>query len=92
MAGVGRHDAWSDYELSLLYGAVNDIDWFSQVAPFIDRSETAIRTRMSALRREAGIVPLMHGPRAQSTTAMTRNDAAAGSARLRRAIAEMVAA
>lgn len=82
-----RYDGWSDYELQCLYDAVNDIDWFPRVAPLLrQRSENAIRTKMSLLRREAGIAPRQSGPKARSTTAVTRDDAKTGSDRLLRAI------
>jgi hypothetical protein len=86
-----RHDAWTDYELQLLYQTVNDLNWFDQVAPFIDRSEAAIRTKMSGLRREAGIFPMRAGPVAKPTAKVVRDTARRGSDRLRDAMLAMVA-
>lgn len=81
-----RHDAWTDFELQCLYDAVNDIDWFDRVACNVRRSEAAIRTKMSLLRMEAGIVPSHVGPRASSRTAVNRAQATRGSDALARAI------
>jgi hypothetical protein len=86
-----RHDAWADQELQELYLVINDADWFGRVAPFIDRSENAIRAKMSALRREAGIVPKHPGPSARSSSFLINQRAAQGSDQLRRAI-EVLAA
>ena len=86
MAGVGRHDAWTDEELQLLYDVVNLIDWFDDIAAKIDRTESAIRTKMSALRREAEIMPKMRGPRAKADAAAARDDLAAQNERYLAAI------
>lgn len=85
-----RRDAWTDMELQELYEVVNDADWYGKVAPFLDRSEAAIRAKMSALRREAGIVP-RPGPRARSHSVTVRESAAAGSVKLRDAMLALVA-
>ena len=90
-AGTIRHDAWSDLETSLLQGVVNDANWFEQVRPLILRSEAAIRAKMCALRREAGIIPRQRGPSAKSAGFMIRQSASVGSDKLRRAIEEFAA-
>jgi hypothetical protein len=86
-----RADAWTDYELQLLYQTVNDLNWFAQVAPFIDRSEAAIRVKMTAIRREAGIVPMRSGPVARAAPMVVQDKARRGSDRLRDAMLAMVA-
>lgn len=84
-----RSDAWTDFELSLLYGVVNDENWFDQVEPHIARSPMAIRAKMSALRREAEIAPKNRGPKAVSQQSADRTAAAAGSQKLALALLAM---
>lgn len=49
---------WSDFELQCLYDVIYDIDWFYPARHLIrDRTPGAIRTKMAALREEAGITP-----------------------------------
>jgi hypothetical protein len=86
------HEPWTDMELQELYEAVNDLDWFETVRPFLpNRSDAAIRRRMCQLREEAGIVPLKSGPRARSHRKTTEQKAQQGSDALRRRIMEMAA-
>ena len=84
-----RRDEWTEYELQLLYEVVNDIEWFPKVAGVIDRSPAAIRTKMSNLRCEAGIIPKQIGPRSKSRSAAQRDDVAVASARLRDAMVRL---
>lgn len=87
-----RHDAWTDFELQVLYDHVNDLEWFESAAALLPRrTPNAIRTKMSLLRMEAGIIPRA-GPRARSRAAVRREDAETGSARLLSATLAMVAA
>lgn len=87
-----RHDAWTDYECSLLQGVVGDLDWFEQISHLlVGRSEAAIRAKMCALRREAGIVPAHAGPRAVAATIAHRQRAEHASAKLLRALEEAAA-
>jgi hypothetical protein len=74
-----RADAWTDFELQCLYDVVNDVDWFSRVSKLIDRSDNAIRAKMSALRAETGIEPGRAGPRARSRSRTAHDDARKGS-------------
>lgn len=78
-------------ELQELYLVVNRADWFGIVAPFIARSEAAIRAKMCALRREAGITPRNPGPTAKPASFMLRHSAVVGSERLRAAIEQLAA-
>lgn len=82
-----RADAWTDFELQVLYDVVNDVNWFEKARALIDRSDNAVRVKMSALRAEAGIIPGIRGPRAMSRPRVVRDDAAAGSRALLLAIA-----
>ncbi len=82
-AGI-RNDAWTDVELQELYEVVNDPDWFTQVG-HLPRTEAAIRAKMCALRREAGIIP-KPGPLAAAQHMTVRQAATHGSEMLRRAI------
>jgi hypothetical protein len=51
-------EPWTDFELQCLYDVINDIDWFPAARHLIrNRTEGAIRTKMAALREEAGIIP-----------------------------------
>lgn len=84
-----RADAWTDLELQYLYDVVNDPAWFGKVAPYIDRSDNAIRARMSALRAEAGIIPGVRGPRARSRSSIRSDDAEQGSRALLTALVAM---
>lgn len=87
-----RGEPWGDMELQELYEVVNDLDWFEAVRPFLpNRTDAAIRRRMSQLRIEAGIVPQRKGPRAKSAPVTEREKARYASDRLRRAIMEMAA-
>ncbi len=82
-----RKDAWGEGELQVLYDLVNDLEWFDfAIEQLPGRSENAIRTKMSLLRREAGIIPYHRGAKAKSRLAVTADSAKAGSDRLRRAI------
>lgn len=81
-----RHDAWTDFELTLLQGVVNDRDWYEQVCTLIPRSEAALRCKMSALRREAGIMQLSPGTPAGTAHMTDRQRAIVGSDRLRDAM------
>lgn len=81
-----RADSWTEFELQCLYDVVNDVNWFKHASALIDRSDNAIRVKMSALRAEAGIVPKHGGARAKSRSAVTREDAARGSDALAGAI------
>lgn len=85
-----RADAWTDLELQYLYDVVNDPAWFGKVAPYIDRSENAIRARMSALRAEAGIIPGVRGPRSSSRAKVDSDQAEQGSSALLTALVAMV--
>lgn len=78
-----RDDGWSDFELQCLYDVINDDDWFEQVEHLIGRrSETAIRVRMSKLRREAEIEPAHRGGRNVHELVERRQLAEAASAKL----------
>lgn len=88
---AGRHDAWSEYELQVIYELVNREEWFAKARDQLPgRSEAAIRAKMAALRREAGIIP-KPGPSAKSGSFMIRQRAMDGSEKLRLAIRELVA-
>jgi hypothetical protein len=87
-----RHDAWTEFELQCLYDVVNDLHWYDEAAPKIFRSENAIRIKMSAIRREFGIIPCPFGAKSKSTASIEIERAAAGSEKLRRAIRELEAA
>ena len=92
-AGNIRHDHWNERELGVIYDLVNDVDWFPVARALLPRrSDNAIRTKMSALRLETGIVPGCIGPRAMSSTKAHRHQTAQASERLRQAIREMEAA
>ena len=81
-----RSDAWTEYELQVLYELVNCGEWFAQAQVDLPgRSESAIRCKMNALRREAGIIP-KPGPTAAARSLTVRQQAAAGSEKLREAI------
>jgi hypothetical protein len=83
---------WSDFELQCLYDVVNDADWYDTAERLIrGRSPNAIRAKMSALRREAGIVPKHGGPKAKSRPQTEYERARDGSARLLTAMLEMAA-
>lgn len=88
MAGGIRQDAWTELELQELYERVNEAGWFDKVAPFVCRSEAAIRAKMCALRREAGIIP-KPGPTSKPTNYTERQRATAGCEQLRVAILEL---
>jgi hypothetical protein len=85
-----RNDAWTDMELQELYEVVNDSDWFAKVALRIHRTEKAIRAKMCALRREAGIVA-KPGPTARAVCMTERQRATDGCDRLKAALLDMVA-
>jgi hypothetical protein len=54
---TARGEPWTAFELQCLYDVINDADWFSHASRLITgRSNGAIRTKMSLLRFEAGIV------------------------------------
>lgn len=54
---MGRH-AWTDFELDVLYLHINDVEWFDAASHLLgSRTNGAIRTKMAALREEAGIAP-----------------------------------
>lgn len=83
---------WSDSELSVLYALVNKPVWIDEACALIpNRTEAAISAKMSALRREAGIVPKGIGPSAMSTRDAVRERARASSERLRERILEVAA-
>jgi hypothetical protein len=83
---------WSDFELTILQGLVNDADWYDTAERLIrGRSPNAIRAKMSALRREAGIVPKHGGPKSKSRPQTEYERARDGSARLLSAMLEMAA-
>ncbi len=87
-----RKDAWEDWELQVLYDHCNDLDWYDFAREQLrNRSENAIRTKMSLLRSEAGIIPRQHGPKAKSRWAVTRDGAKDGSDALLNALMGMVA-
>lgn len=51
-----REDAWTDYELQLLYDYVNDELYLKKVADLLpNRTLGTIKNRMARLRAEAGI-------------------------------------
>ena len=82
-----RKDAWDSGELQILYDLVNELEWFEQAQRLLsNRTENAIRTKMSHLRAEAGIVPGVIGPRAMSTYHAHRASVSAASMRLRDAL------
>jgi len=86
-----RKDAWSEEELQVLYDFVNDADWFDQAKEWLPfRSENAIRTKMSNLRAEAGIVPKT-GPRAMGSSKRFEADAKRANDKYLAALLEMVA-
>jgi len=88
-----RKDEWTSGELQVIYDLVNTIDWFAIARKLLPgRSDNAIRTKMSNLRAEAGIVPGMIGPRAMSSRDAIRAAAKAGSERLQEAIRALEAA
>lgn len=83
---------WSDSELAVIYALVNKPVWIDQACALIpNRTEAAISAKMSALRREAGIVPKGIGPSAMSTRDAVRERARASSEMLRDKMLEMVA-
>lgn len=85
-----RGEPWSDIELQSLYDVVNYTDYLDLCRPYLpDRSEAAIRTKMCLLRLEAGIVPLLPGPRSKSRRKVDEQLAQQGSDALRRKIMEM---
>lgn len=87
-----RKDAWNERELQVIYDLVNELEWFDRARLLLpNRSENAIRTKMSHLRAEAGIVPGVIGPRAMANSRAQRAAVSAASERLRQAL-EMVAA
>lgn len=82
-----RKDAWDDSELQIIYDLVNVLEWFPRARFLLPtRTENAIRTKMSNLRAESGIVPGIIGPRSMSTREAERVNARAGSERLRQAM------
>ena len=85
-----RRDAWTEIELQELYEVVNNADWFALAAPRIHRSELAIRAKMCALRREAGIIA-KPGPTSKPAHMTERERAADGCQRLRAAILVLAA-
>jgi len=83
---------WSDSELAVIYALVNKAVWIDEACSLIpNRTEAAISAKMSALRREAGIVPKHPGPSAMSTRDAVRERARASSEMLRDRMLEMVA-
>lgn len=95
MAGGGtvRHDAWTSGELQVIYDLVNELDWFGRARLLLPRrTDNAIRTKMSLLRMETGIIPGLIGQRAKSTASVEIERATIGSAKLLRAIRELEAA
>lgn len=83
---------WSDSELSVLYALVNEPVWIDEACALIpNRTEAAVHAKMSALRREAGIVPKGIGPSAMSTRDAVRERARASSEMLRERILEVAA-
>lgn len=87
-----RHDAWSDWELSVLYEFVNDEDWLDEACRLLlGRTRNAIQQKMSALRREAGIVPKHRGAKAMSERNANRVAVTKASEKLKRALEELAA-
>jgi hypothetical protein len=83
---------WEDFELQCLYDMVNDADWFDHAERLIrGRSPNAIRAKMSALRKEAGIVPKHLGAKAKSRRMTEYERAEEGSRKLLNAMLEMAA-
>ncbi len=69
-----RHDAWTDFELQVLYDLVNEPVWLATAKGLIPhRSENALSQRMSRLRREAGIIVGGPGPRAMHESRLARD-------------------
>lgn len=84
-----RGEPWTEMELQELYEAVNDVDWFDEVRPFLpNRTEGAIRGKMCLLRAEVGIIPHRAGPRPKWRLLAEREKAKFGSDRLLKAILE----
>lgn len=87
-----RKDAWTERELQVIYDLVNTVEWFDTARELLpSRTENAIRTKMSNLRAETGIVAGMIGPRAMSTREAQRDAARRASERLRQAMLGMAA-
>lgn len=87
-----RKDAWDSGELQILYDLVNELEWFPRARlALANRTENAIRTKMSNLRAEAGIVPGIIGPRAMFSAKAHRAAVSAASTRLREAMLGMAA-
>lgn len=87
-----RHDLWQPGEWDVLKALVNKPVWIDEACALIpNRTEAAISAKMSALRREAGIVPKGIGPSAMSTRDAVRERARVSSEMLRERLAEVEA-
>jgi hypothetical protein len=89
---TARGPAWTDFELQCLYDVISDADWFGHASRLITRrSAGAIRTKMSFLRYEAGIVIGTAGAanRARPLPASNRSSAEFASARLLQRLIEV---
>jgi hypothetical protein len=89
---TARGEPWSDFEIQCLYDVINDADWFRHASQLITRrSAGAIRTKMSLLREEAGIVVGSAGAanRSRPVPASNRASAQLGSSRLLQRLLEV---
>jgi hypothetical protein len=82
---------WSDFELQCLYDVVNDANWFDAAELIIPRTPNAVRQKMSALRKDAGIIPKHIGPKAKPRKLCEYERAQVGSTMLAEAIHGMAA-
>ena len=83
---------WADYELQCLYDLVNEVNWLGYAERLIrGRSTNAIRAKMSALRRDAGIIPTHVGPKARARPTLEYDSAKYGSEKLLNALLRMAA-
>jgi hypothetical protein len=83
---------WSEYELQCLYELVNEVDWINTAKILLPgRTRTAINVKMSALRKEAGIVPMRVGPKSKWMPRVEYDRAKSSSDKLLNALLEMAA-